>query len=154
MKKILSACVYALLALIVVVADRLTKAYALHHFSTPVVFNKVVSAELIFNRGISWSMLTFDDQRLFMGVSCLIMAVILMLALYTRKRFCQGQMIIGETLVLAGAVSNLVDRFLYHGVIDFIVLSYGSWTFPVFNVADVCIVIGIGIICLFSSDAA
>lgn len=154
MKKAIAVCAYAFLAACVVVADRLTKAYALQHFVTPVVFNKFISAELVFNRGISWNMLTFEDQRFFMGVSCLIIGVILVLAIYTFKRFCHGHLVIGETLVLAGALSNVADRFWYGGVIDFILLSYGSWTFPVFNVADVCIVVGIASMCLFSSSDA
>ena len=152
MRKALYACTYALVAACVVIADRLTKAYALQNFYTPVVFNRFISAELVFNRGISWGMFTFEDQRFFMGISCLIIGVTLILAIYAFKRFCHDHVIIGETLVLAGALSNVADRFWYGGVIDFIVLSYGSWTFPVFNVADMCIVGGIGIMCLFSSS--
>lgn len=152
MKKALYACIYALLAACVVIADRLTKTYALHNFVTPVMFNKFISAELVFNRGISWGMLTFDDQRFFMGVSCLIIGVILLFVMYALKRFSQGHFVIGEALVLAGALSNVADRFWYGGVIDFILLSYGSWTFPVFNVADICIVAGIGSMCLFSAE--
>lgn len=152
MKKALYACMYALLAACVVVADRLTKTYALHNFTTPVMFNKFISAELVFNRGISWGMLTFDDQRFFMGVSCLIIGVILLFVMYALKRFSQGYLVVGETLVLAGALSNVADRFWYGGVVDFILLSYGSWTFPVFNVADMCIVAGIGIMCIFSAS--
>lgn len=151
MKKAIAVCAYAFLAACVVVADRLTKTYALHNFATPVVFNKFVSAELIFNRGISWGMLTFDDQRFFMAISFIIIGVIIVLAIYAVKQFWQGCLIIGEILALAGALSNVADRFLYGGVIDFMVLAYGSWTFPVFNVADICIVIGIALMCLFSA---
>jgi len=151
MRKAIAVCAYAFLAACVVVADRFTKAYALQNFYMPLVFNRFISAELVFNRGISWGMFTFDDQRFFMGISCLIIGVILMLALYAFKQFWQGRLIIGEVLVLSGALSNVADRFWYGGVIDFILLSYGSWTFPVFNVADICIVVGITSMCLFSS---
>lgn len=132
-----------LFALCVMMLDRVTKVYALHNFIEPYILTNNISFELIFNRGISCGMLTFDNLYLFFMISCLIASVIFILFLYARTRFMQGHTIIGETLVLAGAVSNLVDRFIYDGVIDFIVLSYNAWIFPVFNVADVCIMIGI-----------
>jgi signal peptidase II len=53
-------------------------------------------------------------------------------------------------LVLGGSLSNLVDRLWYKAVLDFIELYIGPYSWPVFNVADVCIVIGIGGILLRS----
>lgn len=133
----------SILALCVMTLDRMTKLYALHNFIVPYALTNTIMFELVFNRGISWGMLTFESPHLFFMISCLIATVIFILFLYTRTRFLQGHTIFGETLVLAGAMSNLADRFIYDGVIDFIVLSYASWVFPVFNVADVCIMIGI-----------
>ena len=45
--------------------------------------------------------------------------------------------------MLAGACSNIIDRFVYCGVIDFIVITIGGWTCPVFNIADVSIIVGV-----------
>jgi signal peptidase II len=42
-------------------------------------------------------------------------------------------------LVMAGAIGNLIDRVLYGAVIDFVSL----WSFPIFNVADICISVGV-----------
>ena len=46
------------------------------------------------------------------------------------------------SLLLGGAVGNVVDRVLYSHVIDFLDFYYGTWHFPAFNVADSAITIG------------
>ena len=45
-------------------------------------------------------------------------------------------------MIAAGAVGNLCDRFAYKYVIDFIRFDFGSYTFPIFNLADCYAVIG------------
>ena len=47
------------------------------------------------------------------------------------------------SLVLAGSISNLIDRILYGAVIDYLSFSFFEISFPVFNIADVIIVIGV-----------
>jgi signal peptidase II len=150
MKAIVRACGYLLLSMVVILVDRLTKAYALQHFVTPLRYNSFMCAELVLNRGISWGMFSFDNQWLFIGICSLVAGICILLGHYAARRFAQGHVIVGEILVCAGAVSNLIDRLWYGGVVDFILISYGSWTFPVFNIADMCIVIGVAIMCLFS----
>jgi signal peptidase II len=51
---------------------------------------------------------------------------------------------LGVALILGGAVGNLIDRLLFGYVIDFILV----YRFPVFNLADACVVIGVGLILL------
>lgn len=51
-------------------------------------------------------------------------------------------------LVLGGAVGNFLDRILNGEVVDFLMFNFGSYTFPIFNVADSCIVVGVGLIIL------
>ncbi|MEK3731107.1 MULTISPECIES: signal peptidase II [Paenibacillus] len=51
-------------------------------------------------------------------------------------------------LVLGGALGNFIDRLLMGEVVDFLQFNFGSYTFPIFNVADSCIVIGVGLIIL------
>ena len=54
----------------------------------------------------------------------------------------KGKSITGFLLILSGALSNVLDRVVYHGVIDFIVVHYGNWYWPTFNIADVAIEFG------------
>ncbi len=45
-------------------------------------------------------------------------------------------------LILAGALGNGIDRVVSGYVVDFILVHYGSWYFPAFNVADICLSVG------------
>ena len=57
---------------------------------------------------------------------------------------------IGLALIIGGAVSNVIDRFLYGAVVDFLDFYIGSYHWPTFNVADSAICIGAFLICIRS----
>lgn len=60
-------------------------------------------------------------------------------------------------LILGGTIGNFIDRLLFNGVIDFISFVFGDYYFPVFNIADSCLVIGVimmSIHFLFLDDTA
>jgi signal peptidase II len=128
---------------LIVVADRLTKFWALQTCIFPQRYTDYFSCELVFNRGISWSLLSFTDSCYFGCVTALVTGITVALAVYTWHQWRSGFAIIGELMVLAGSCANLYDRFVYGGVIDFIMLSYKSFTWPLFNIADVAIVCGV-----------
>lgn len=134
------------LALAVVVVDQLTKTWALHH----TVDGRHVVGPL-------WLVLTFNSGAAFSlgrGVAPVVEAVVIaivvwLLALSRRaSRVATVPGLVGLGLLLGGAIGNLIDRvFRHHGgaVIDFVdALRIGthSW-WPVFNVADSAIVIGV-----------
>ena len=60
------------------------------------------------------------------------------------------EMILGFALafILGGALGNLVDRAVQGYVVDFVVLHYGQYYFPAFNVADSAITVGAGLLLL------
>lgn len=45
-------------------------------------------------------------------------------------------------ILSAGTIGNMIDRIRYHSVVDFMMFNFGSYTFPIFNLADMCIVCG------------
>jgi signal peptidase II len=135
---------YILLFASIVLSDRLTKLWALQTCLAPRIFNAYLSGELVFNRGVSWSFFNYADPLLFGCVTGLVTGVIIALALYAWNQWQSGQIIAGEVMVLAGSCANLFDRFIYGGVIDFILLSYKSYSWPIFNIADIAIVLGVG----------
>lgn len=128
--------------------DRLTKAWAIAKLTQPSIINSFWSFELVYNRGVSWSLLNFADNTFFFILSVFIGLILIGVAFYTYIRWMNHYSIVGELLVLSGGISNLIDRFFYPGVIDFIHFSANGWSFPIFNFADVFIVIGVGIIIL------
>jgi signal peptidase II len=91
------------------------------------------------NTGAAWSM--FSGNRWFL-------VIISILAIYAIIKYFLLDINITKVefaaygLMLGGIVGNLIDRILYGYVKDFFEFNFGSYQFPVFNVADTCIVVG------------
>lgn len=145
-KKIAELTGYLVLFTTGFVIDRLTKHWVLHHVEGEQKINEFLSFDFVINRGISWSMFHSEADSAFYLLTFVISLVLLFLTAYALRRLRNGKVIIGEVLILSGGISNIFDRIVYNGVIDFIVLSYQSYTWPVFNIADVCIVLGVFIL--------
>ena len=133
----------------IIALDQATKWLVLTYVKKNITILPFVSFQLVFNRGISWGLFHSNQATQFALVTTAIISIIVLLAWVTINRWKQGKSIFGETLVLAGAISNLLDRFFFHGVIDFILLSYKGWSWPYFNLADMSIVIGVFIMLFF-----
>lgn len=137
--------VYGALALIIIWLDRLSKLYALTHWCDAFEINRYLFLRVSFNRGISWGLLNTPQSSIFVVVSTIIVLVTFGLMWYTYQRYRHGKIIIGEVCVVSGSISNIIDRILCKGVIDFIVVHKNEWAWPVFNLADACIVLGIAL---------
>jgi signal peptidase II len=145
---------YIFLFLLAVLFDRVTKWWALSTLpGNPIALFKGFSFSFAWNRGISWGLFGSLSGAHFYLLTAVIVAVILFFTLHTVIEYQSSHAIFFESLVLAGAASNLFDRIYYKAVIDFIDIYVGTWHWPTFNVADVCIVVGIfgivgrGILC-------
>ena len=134
---------YTYMAMVLIAIDRLTKIYALGNCVSECVINAYLSFELSINRGISWGILHSPHPIIFTFVSSAIAVMTLFLAWYAYRHYAKGRPIIGYTCIVAGSCANLIDRVLYGGVVDFIIVSYGNYSWPVFNIADMAIVIGV-----------
>ncbi len=64
------------------------------------------------------------------------------------KRTGSKLMLVALGLVLGGAIGNFIDRLLHGEVVDFLQFNFGSYTFPIFNIADSAIVCGVALILL------
>ncbi len=139
---------YWWLIVAVILCDRVTKYLASTYCTAGCVVNNYVRFNILFNRGISWGMLYSSDSTGFMLVSAFITLITASIAAYAWVHWLNGKPIWGELLVVAGSVSNIIDRMWYSGVLDFIELSYNGWVFPTFNCADACIVLGVFIMAM------
>lgn len=133
----------------IILLDRMSKAVALAVLDIPLKLNSILSFQLIMNKGIACGFL--NNLTDYSYLSCLVIIVYLLLGSYAYVRFKNCYSVIGEILVLAGGFSNLIDRFYYDGVVDFILIQYKDWSWPVFNVADIAIVLGILIMLIQSN---
>lgn len=96
------------------------------------------------NTGAAFGMFKSLGSAFFIILS--VVAVIFIITLLMKKTYNT----FGLSLVLGGAIGNLIDRLLYGNVIDFVDFSFGSYHWPAFNVADSALTVGIGTILLTS----
>ena len=141
--------IYYLIALLVFLADQGTKYLIATRLELgeqiPVIgdFFIITSSR---NRGAAFGILQ-DQLWFFIVVTVLVVIGIIW---YMRRVKAEGQKLlpIALALVLGGALGNFIDRVLMGEVVDFLMFNFGSYTFPIFNIADSCIVIGVGLIIL------
>jgi signal peptidase II len=141
---------YIVLGVIIFLLDRITKLAALAYCSSAAyVVNPYLSFDVVFNRGVSWGMLHSSTNSFFILVSAVIAIITAFLCWHAYHNWRAGSSIIGHVCIIAGSMGNLMDRAVYGGVIDFIILSYKTFSWPVFNVADAAIVMGVFMLIFF-----
>lgn len=104
------------------------------------VINNFFYITYVKNTGAAWSILS--GKQLFLIIFSIIIILILIIYLIKKKEYNKFE-IIGYSLLLAGAIGNLIDRVVYGYVIDYLNFYIFNYNFPIFNIADCCIVIGI-----------
>jgi signal peptidase II len=142
MKIVRNGC-YLLLAMAVIGIDRLTKRWALTYCTTDCSIDALISCKLAFNRGLSWGIFDSQSPVTFWLVTIFVILVTVAVAAQGVYRLAHYKNAVPEMLIVSGSIANIIDRFWYGGVVDFIVLSYKGWTFPYFNCADAAIVFGV-----------
>lgn len=132
------------IAVIAILLDQVTKLTILKTFQYgefhPLTsfFNLV----LVYNKGAAFSFLAAAGgwQRWFftlLGVVAATVIVVLLKRHNGQKMFC-----LSLSLILGGALGNVIDRVIYGHVIDFLDFHVGGWHWPAFNVADSAICVG------------
>ena len=132
--------------------DLITKNYALSSLiiNHSISINNSLNFTLAFNHGAAFSFLSNASgwQRWFFIIFSVIVILIITYILVKEK----NSQYIAFSFVIGGAIGNLYDRILYGYVIDFIEFHYNSFYWPIFNIADIAISIGI-ILLLYSMFA-
>jgi len=144
---------FALCAVLVVALDQLTKAVASSRLllSEPVsIVGDVVRLTLVHNTGAAFGL--FPGSRFpFIVVSVLAIAVVLYLVTRDAYRGMTQRILLG--CILGGAIGNLIDRVRLGWVVDFIDVGFGSARWPVFNVADSAVTVGVILLAWYLSRA-
>lgn len=139
----------ALVALAGLVIDQASKLWLLHGFelgargAVPVLpFLDIV---LVWNRGISYGLFQQHEDLgrwLLAGFT-----VVASLGIWIWSTRGEGRLVaLALALVLAGAIGNGIDRVAYGAVVDFVHFHVGEFSWYVFNIADVWIVAGVGLL--------
>ena len=145
------AFMWYLLSLVVIIIDQWTKWLAetklTFHEPVPVI-EPFLNWTLAYNYGAAFSFLADAGgwQKWFFSGLALVMSLFLIVYLIKAPRKAT-LLSFGLALVLGGAVGNLIDRLLHGHVIDFIHVHYANvWDYPIFNIADMGISIGVVLI--------
>lgn len=133
-----------LIALVLVV-DQLTKQVVIANMQLfdSIELLPVFNLTYVRNYGAAFSFLSDAGgwQRWFFTLIAVAISVVLAVWL-ARNNKAQCKLNLALSLVLAGAVGNLIDRSIYGYVIDFLHVYYQDWHYPAFNIADSVICIG------------
>ncbi|MBU1336884.1 MAG: signal peptidase II [Alphaproteobacteria bacterium] len=94
---------------------------------------------LVWNTGISYGL--FDSLPAWALGVVMLVAIVALSVWWLRAD--SPLVRIGLALCIGGALSNAVDRLIYGAVADFFHLHWGTWSFYIFNIADVAITVGV-----------
>ena len=129
-------------ALLFIGIDQLTKLFIISNFSlgqSADFINGLINIVYIHNKGAAWGIFSGKTWPL-IAVTVVIMAVCIVLLI---RNFGKNKLMTWSlSLVISGGIGNLIDRIFREGnVIDFLQFDFYK-SFPIFNVADCCIVVG------------
>ena len=151
----------SLVALPVFVLDQLVKLYIVRHFK---LFEQIdvvphwLAITYTLNSGAAFSLFaTLPPAVRETMLDGLAAAAVVVLGVLLARGARPPIVSAAFALIMGGAAGNLIDRVMRGRVVDFIYVHYYAWSYPVFNIADSAITIGVAIILLhsmFSHDAA
>jgi len=141
---------YYLLAAIMLFIDQCSK-YAVAHNMT-VGQQVTVKPHVLYitssrNTGAAWNILE-GQTWFFYIISIVVVAIII----YYMQKIGRHRLLLGISLnfILGGALGNFLDRIFRGEVVDFIHVYIGSYSYPIFNIADASLVIGVILLLLFT----
>ncbi len=142
--------VWILIIAALAVADQLIKSLVIRHL--PGDTYKIVIDSFFYlvnrrNTGAAWSFLADQSWGIIVLsiLSAIASLVLVVLTLAIRKKRYQAVL----SLMAAGAIGNMIDRVRDGGVLDYLDFHFGSYVFPTFNLADICLVVGTILLSLF-----
>ncbi|MFC4778442.1 signal peptidase II [Paenibacillus sp. GCM10023252] len=140
---------YYVIAVLVFIVDYVTKKMIVKNLELGEQISVIGDFFLITshrNRGAAFGIL--QNQRLFFILITIVVVAGIIWYIHTNRRSGNRTLLVGLGLVLGGALGNFLDRAQHGEVVDFLQFNFGSYTFPIFNVADSGIVCGVILILL------
>ena len=133
-----------LIVLIIFFIDRISKIYVLDLLQqdiTEVYLTPYLNIYFIWNKGIAFGLLSFNEDYTYNAMTALIgIIIIVIIAMIVKSKALKKYSLI---VLLGGALGNFFDRIYYSAVPDFIDLHIKEFHWFIFNFADVFITIGV-----------
>ena len=146
-KKILSKSfiISSLLVFSIFLLDRLSKIYVIYldkkFLGSELLSSKFLNIRLIWNEGIAFGLLSFNETIFYNALTFLILIIILIIFFMLSKS--NGIKKFSLMMILGGAIGNIYDRIFYKAVPDFLDFHIGNFHWFIFNVADIFITLGV-----------
>ena len=135
------------LALLVLVLDQISKAWVLANFRLMdrQIVTSFFNLVLVFNPGASFSFLADAGGWQKWFFVALALGISLWLLSLLKKHAHERLMPAALSLILGGAIGNVVDRLRFDAVVDFLDFHLAGYHWPAFNVADSAIFVGVAL---------
>ncbi len=132
------------LAAVLIVLDQVTKVY----FDSSLRYGQRINVlpffdfTLLYNPGAAFSFLAQAEgwQRWFFTILGVLASAFILGMMH--KNRSNKRMMLALTLILGGALGNVIDRIAYGHVVDFLLFYWKDWYYPAFNIADTGITLG------------
>jgi len=146
-----SFIISSLLVFSIFLLDRLSKIYVIYldkkFLGSELFSSKFLNIRLIWNEGIAFGLLSFDQENLYNLLTILISLIVLVILYLIFKS--KGIAKYALLMIFSGALGNLYDRILYKAVPDFIDVHINGYHWFIFNISDIFISIGVIIMIFF-----
>ena len=137
--------VNSLLVFLIFLLDRISKVYVIYldkrFIGSEIFSSKYLNINLIWNDGIAFGLLSFNQESLYNFLTMFIILIIFFILVMIFKNSGLSQFAL--IMILGGALGNVFDRILYKSVPDFIDFHVGNFHWFIFNVADIFITLGV-----------
>ena len=131
--------------LLIFFADRLSKIYVIYLdkkiFGNEMFSSKYLNINLIWNEGIAFGLLAFNEKNLYDILTIIIFLIIIFIFFLIFKS--SGFKKFSLLMIVGGATGNFYDRVVFKAVPDFIDFHVGNFHWFIFNIADIFITIGV-----------
>jgi signal peptidase II len=125
--------------------DRITKIYVIqlnkNNLGSDIFNSAYLNIVLIWNKGIAFGLLSFNESHLYNILSLLISIIVVILVVMSLKS--HGFKRYSLLMIVGGALGNLHDRIFFNAVPDFIDFHVGNFHWFIFNVSDIFITLGV-----------
>lgn len=133
----------SIMAAVLVAADQISKLIAQDSLVTIGAVKEFIPGLIRFeyheNTGMAWGLMSSATWAL--SIITLILAALIVVIIIKYRKLAPKLLLVALALVLSGAIGNLIDRVALGYVRDFIAFDF--FTFPIFNIADCCVSVGV-----------
>lgn len=132
-----------LISILVLLIDQITKVIVMNNMNVGQeikIMKNFFSLIYLTNTGAAFS--TFENKRLFIIIISLFCTALIVSLMQKEKNMTKLK-VLSFGILIGGMFSNLIDRVFYKHVVDFISFTFFSYKFPIFNIADIGITVGV-----------